>query len=255
MSSHSESEIICQCSFDKYLTSKFDSSIIEWSDGAEPPDYYLTLDDKRYAVEVTALVERIKLGLEEKPINTISDSLRRMVDEAENEAVLRGDLNGRYTVYLREPVDRFSKQRLSITQKILEYVRATKGAESFPPKVLLWQNGRTCVAIAKSASQPSIIDPFDCIEGSDGWPGDLREAACKMLQTAINEKSPKMSHLFMPKILILDGRYSLVNFDYYSSCVSEVTGLDDFSAVFVVGIEEKGYMIHSGDEWRRLYRG
>ena len=253
MTIHSKSEIICQTIFNQYLASKCTSSIIKWFDGDEPPDYYLTVNGESYAVEVTALIERINSGLGEKSINTISHSLQRMVDEAEHEADLRGDLNGRYTVYLLEPVERFAKLRVSITKKIIEYVRATKSADSLPQEVLLWQNGRTCVAIAKSASQPSMIDSFDCIEGSDGWLEELKATAYKLLQTAVNVKSRKMSHLDLPKILILDNQYLLADIDYYSACVSEVKGLDAFSVVFVVGIEGKGYMIYSSNHWRKHY--
>ena len=63
MSSHSESEIICQRSFNEYLTSRFRSTIIKWSDGDEPPDYFLTLDGEKYAIEVTALKEPINGNL------------------------------------------------------------------------------------------------------------------------------------------------------------------------------------------------
>ena len=249
MSSHSKSEIICQRSFDRYLTSRFKSSIIEWSDGAEPPDFYLTLDAKRYAVEVTALIEQIKLGPEEVSINSISNSLWRMVDEAEREAAIRGALNGCYIVYLLEPIEKLAKRKSLIIQWILDYVVATKTDESYPQKVLLRQGGISCIAITKRASQPSLIVPIDSIDGSDGWEGDLRATACKLLQTAITVKSQKMSHLALPKILVLLNHFPLVDFDYYSACVPEITGINAFSAVFVVGVEEKGYMIHSGNDW------
>lgn len=249
MSSHSKSEIICQGSFDEYLTSRFTSSIIEWSDGDEPPDYNLTLDGKRFAAEVTALIEQIKLGSEEVSIDTISKSLWRMVDEVEREATIRGALSGCYIIYLLEPIEKLSKRKNLISQRILDYVVATKTDESFPQKVLLRQGGIARIAIAKRASQPSLIAPIESIDDSDGWEGDLRATACKLLQTAITVKSQKMSHLALPKILLLLNHFPLVDFDYYSACVPEVTGLNTFSAVFVVGFEEKGYMIHSSKDW------
>lgn len=194
---------------------------------------------------MTVLDEQVEFGPKRVSINSISYPLWRMVNEAGQEATIRGTLKGYYIVHLREPVDRLSKQKESITNKILEYVRTTSMAELFPLEVLVRQNGRSCVAIEKRASQPSKIDSFDSIEGS----GDPRERSCALLQTAIIEKSRKMSHLTLPKILILLGRYPLVDFDIYSEFVPEITGLDAFCAVFVVGFEEKGYMIHSSNEW------
>ena len=47
-----EDEEICRKCFDRYLRTRLGSRILAWEEGGEPPDYYLRVDNRRFADSV-----------------------------------------------------------------------------------------------------------------------------------------------------------------------------------------------------------
>ena len=61
----SKSEELCKSCFDKYLREQLPDSNVVWEDVEqryEPPDFYLTIDNAKYAVEVTILILKADVG-------------------------------------------------------------------------------------------------------------------------------------------------------------------------------------------------
>ena len=60
-----EDEELCRSIFDVYLLTLFEREAIKWASVEkrhEPPDFYLELAGNKYAIEVTALIEKMRTG-------------------------------------------------------------------------------------------------------------------------------------------------------------------------------------------------
>jgi hypothetical protein len=75
----------------------------------EPPDYYLSLDNTKFAVEDTSLTELVSVGTSSSLSHSIiSMFFRQFVDKVESEAKAGGYLQGNYLVSFSTPIDDFS---------------------------------------------------------------------------------------------------------------------------------------------------
>lgn len=96
-------EEICKTQFEAFLKRFFTVSQIIWKEVAqqdEPPDYYLLLDDTKFAVEVTTLMEKVPVGTSTSlPCGEIRNILHQFVREVESVAKTRGYLQGNYCVF------------------------------------------------------------------------------------------------------------------------------------------------------------
>jgi hypothetical protein len=100
----SPNEEFCKAQFTTFLTTASSQTSIIWDEGANPPDYDLTIDGVKYAVEVTALMERIQVGSITLPESGIIDSLWSLVDEIEATAQKQNILTGSYVVGFLHPI-------------------------------------------------------------------------------------------------------------------------------------------------------
>jgi len=65
------SEDYCKEAFNKYLETQLPLLALSWFPvplAEEPPDYYLHIDGKKYAVEMTTLMEKRDVGISSFPI-------------------------------------------------------------------------------------------------------------------------------------------------------------------------------------------
>ncbi len=247
MHSKSEIEETCKRSFHAYLTTKLDREDVDWLDGDEPPDYYLLVRGVKYAVEVTIVMEMVKVGSTQREWANIIDSLWGLVLEVEKESSNEGTLSGFYIVSFSQPITNFAKVRASIREGLLNYVRHTQDDSSAPSEVIFEQQGQTCT-IEKSHNLSSNISVAGPI--TFGWKFDRQREACRLLQAVVTNKAHKLSQLMFPKILLLLNAYRLVDIAYYKECVPTLTSLADFHTVFIVEDEDRGYVLHtSGSDW------
>jgi hypothetical protein len=247
MHSRRESEEICKRSFDAYLATKLDPGNVSWLGGDEPPDYYLLVKGVRYAVEVTTVMEMVKVGSSQLEWANIIDSLWSLVLEVEKEAYNEGTLSGTYVVGFSSPITNLAQFRASIRERLLNYVRRTQADDSAPPEVILEQQGQECF-VQKSDNKSSQISPAGPVRF--GWKLQIQQEACRLLQAVVTNKAYKLSQVMFPKILLLLNKYRLVDSSYYKECVPTLTSLDDFHTVFIVEDEDTGYVLYtSGADW------
>jgi hypothetical protein len=136
----SSSENHCRPLFDRFLKGRQPEAEITWAyvpEPEQPPDYYLAIDGRRFAVEVTGLMPTVEVDgnfLQEVAVET---SLWRLVAEIKQSALAEGLLEGQYEVYFVRPVQDLKKLRSQIRLRITEYLRRTKLEASYPDEVVI----------------------------------------------------------------------------------------------------------------------
>src|SRR4030042_4903594 len=105
----SESEEFCKSCFDKYLRELLPDSNFIWTEveqKQEPPEFYLSVDEVKYAVEVTRLILKADVGTKDAlPIGIVRDLLRKfIIDDVETIALQNHFLSGSYLVNFSKPI-------------------------------------------------------------------------------------------------------------------------------------------------------
>ncbi len=121
-----------------------------WEEGEDPPDFYLTVESERFAVEVTNLIDEIEVNKEDAPrpsytaaevTNPIDEievngkdvsrlSYTMVVDklasEIEKESLKNGIMGGSYVLWVNGPLKDFSKHKRHIKAKALAFLEQMK---------------------------------------------------------------------------------------------------------------------------------
>lgn len=134
-------EEVCKQIFGEYLQAFFGPTEVRWIDGDDPPDFYLELTSKEFAVEVTSL---------DQPVFTVYESIKGLVDDVVEEAKRDGFLNGLYLVTHNAPFKNFRRTKPKLKTGLLEYLRDTQALSKAPEKVLHEQGGERCAIVKGS---------------------------------------------------------------------------------------------------------
>lgn len=217
-------EEFCRDEFDRWLKSQHPKALVSWQDGLEPPDFWLILNGKKYAVEVTRIVDG--------HVRTDTASLWRIVDNTENIAREVGDLSGTYVVEFSGPIKTFRNWRNALKERILEYVSRTSSVRTDAGENIE-VNYQVLCHIRKLDSQGSIIG---CIgpDNGGGWKDDIRHELRALLNATVNKKLEKLEKTNYPKVLILYDLYSFAERDLFIECVNSTNQVGQFHTVHVV---------------------
>ena len=103
-----EDEEFCKSRFSEFLANVLKTKGIEWEDGPrnEPPDYYLTINNTRFAVEVTQfqVTRDTILGTGRVLEKTYEAWCRQLVEEIEGIVISEGVLKGTYVISFDAPI-------------------------------------------------------------------------------------------------------------------------------------------------------
>lgn len=234
-------EELCRLRFDDFLKRIDNSVSILWSDGDEPPDYYLLLDSEKFAVEVTSLIELIAVGSVRLPTSAITDALWDVVKEAEAVAKARGWLNGAYIVGFSQPIENFRSVREQVKQGLLTYIQTTQVFEDAPEQLIL-DRGHQSVRVKKVHNEADVIHKVGPHQTK--WEGEVAEQICGLLEERVHIKTHKLRNISLPKILLLYDGYRFADARMYRNCIPSITGLANFHSIFVVQ-GEHDLMLHS----------
>lgn len=241
----SENEEFCRSKFDEFIRENSSIASIRWEDVAqrdEPPDYYLSLDGIKYAVEVTILMDKLKVGnLKLSPLAVIA-SLWSLVDEVEATAKRNHYLNGAYAVSFSRPIVDFSSIRDQLFDDLLAYVKATQNVSTAPEHFVLEQGAQKC-AIQKLHDQKGYIGKVGPSGGK--WEVEVAEEICTLLEERVSDKRHKLSKIIEPKVLLLYDAYHFANPEMYRSCLDSLAQLRFFNTIFVVPSNQAGWVLYS----------
>jgi hypothetical protein len=242
-------EEFCKSEFHMFLKSSIDLSSITWSDGDEPPDYYVDLSGREFAVEVTTLMENFQVDARSLSRIEIITSLWNMVDAVQEEAEAQNILRGTYTVSFSRPIENFGRHRLRIKREILEYVRSTQYLENAPEIEYLVDEIRM-VSIHKNHDKSNKIVPLGPANAK--WKSQAREEICQLINKCLSDKVHKLRNISLPKILLLRDAYHFADQEMHVDCTPQLALLPNFHTVFVIRNNEDGFVLHSEEaNWLR----
>lgn len=247
-------EEICKAQFDAFVK-QFNPSRITWEEVPkkdERPDYYLCLDNTKFAVEVTILTERFSLGTKSSglPPSKIVKELEKFVKKVENEAKAESCLEGNYLVSFSAQNENFAVAKEEIKKKLLEYIRRTRALERAPFERLASQLRPQDCGIQKWGSKPDGIFMLGPIWTK--WEDDANQTLGNLLNDRLNVKKDLLERkgIVEPKILLLLNAYGFAERQMYENLVSQLSELSYFHTVFVVLDEQTGFALHSRNrEW------
>jgi len=227
-------EEFCRDEFDRWLKGQYPKTSVSWQDGSEPPDFWLILNSKKYAVEVTRIVDEYD--------RTVTASLWRIVDNAEKMARDLGVLSGIYVINFFNQIKTFKNWRNMLKEKILEYVRRTSSLQTHPGENLAVKDQVLC-HIRKLDPKGATIGCMGPNNGG-GWTDDIQRELRKLLQTTICNKLKKLEKINCPKVLILYDLYGFAKGNLFIECVHAINQADQFHTVYVVQDKNLSYVAY-----------
>ena len=230
---------------------------IGWRDGEDPPDFYLSIGNQEFAVEVTTLEHVLDTdsGREVRML-AYSGSVDTLVREIEAEAIKQGILNGTYDTSANGPFDAFGSLRKAIMDGALDYVRRTQNLPQADYEEIVSQGVRY-FRIQKIKAEGARILPGLLSYGPGrslvAWveSDDVRLEACRLLRKALLDKKEKLKNVPLPKILLLRNAYVFAGAHVYRQCIENLQDLlRSFHSVFTV--ESEGYFLSTEeDAWHQ----
>jgi hypothetical protein len=231
----SESEEFCKDSFDTYLRKValiFSPHWEEVQQEAEPPDFFLSINSTRYAVEATMLIH--KLDVETKnhlPLRTIGDFLDKFIkNEIEQVVRSNGYLRGAYTVVFPKPIGNFNKVKGAIQRELLSYISNTQAVTKCAPRTV-YKEGRQECRIEKSHDKADKVVTSRPVISK--WEGEALDEAKQLLNDRVDEKGRRLLNISNPKILLLHNKYLFADSETYKTCISDVPSRHFFHTIFV----------------------
>ncbi|MCK4659661.1 MAG: hypothetical protein KAV82_09100 [Phycisphaerae bacterium] len=194
--------------------------------GCEPPDFWLDVNGRRFAVEVSTIrVEHEK---------TCWESLCKLVKQIESTAILAGTLSGRYHIRASAELPRPRKARKALEAAIREYVCETRTANSSPEREL-WVDGMLFGHIRKYAAENAKLHLMGGLTNTGASEHEIRDELQRLLNERISRKRKKLADCEHPTILVLYDCYWLE--DEMAGFVERIKESPDtsfFHAVFLI---------------------
>jgi hypothetical protein len=254
-----DDEELCKSVFNTYLLTLFASEEIIWTpvkQKDEPPDFYLELAGENYAVEVTSLIEKMRMGGGiALPYFSTFFPLKQLVDEVSIRARKDDCLQGGYLVVFKEPFENFGNIKSRLEEGLLDYILKTKDEASAPESTIYKKFDRVCT-ITKVHNQTNEVNTFWNRDGIniDG----MESGICHLAKKAIQEKEHLLRNISLPKIILLYdlygfGEYNLSSHRIRKRCAEALADqFRAFKAIFVIRDDKKGFVFYPEKmEWKR----
>lgn len=240
-------EEFCKRCFNSYLISMIKDKRIRWEEEInDPPDYYLCLDDKKYAVEVTIITEIIKVDSKELSHAALINSVNKFLHEVEKLCLSEGILSGLYGFSYWGPFSNFRQTKEKIKKSIIDYVHRTREDKQAPEEPIIAYGDERCSIQKLQNKKQGIIKTLGPTFVK--WEKEAQEVACKILQHAINDKVFKLRKINLPKILLLMNAYPFTfGRQTFKSCIPKISGANIFETIFIVERYDSGYVLFGKD--------
>jgi hypothetical protein len=229
-------EEFCRGEFDRWLK-HHTGAIPEWKPGDEPPDFWLTLNDVKYAVEVTRIVcqdDRKDWA-----------SLRKLAKEVSEMARNAGELSGTYLVTFEGRVAQMSKVRRSIKDRLLHYIRQTTSVETQSGQAIEVDGAVLCT-ISKLHNRGAALCPAGGVHNKAILVSDAQTKLRQLLQDSFTAKCKIPGKTDCPTVLILYDLVGLFDKDKFIECVEQIPETKLFHTIYVVEDIGAGYVAHEG---------
>ena len=237
-------EEYCKRVFDNYLRHDVLIEATHWKDVEqkdEPPDYYLTFDDKCYAVEVTILMSNLVSERINQPYAAMLKSIDKLKDKIQKQAENLRLLDGVYTILINKPIPNFKKKHDIITKEALSYMQSYFG-EKDAAELFIFSEHRIKISIKKNHTNKRYI----AINGPTliKWEGEAGDELLSIMNSAIEIKMNKLTKLKENKILLLYDGYHLASKAQFMKCVSKINSVQFFAMIYVVNADDSGFLLY-----------
>ncbi len=234
-----DAEENCILAFQHYLEDQFSVRRMLWEAGDEPPDRYMCIQDRRYAVEVSTLIASVPvLDVTKRPLPGIHAIHERLVEETERIALELGILDGAYSVcFIRSIVNRPELEG-EVSDFILDFVRRTNGDDTSEPRSFYSSNDyRPLVLVAKHHRKHArLFGTPPPIVASDV---DLHCEARRILADRVTDKIRRLQGLPSPKILLLLNATLLIDSTVLLSCPVQRVWEESIDAAMLISGENE----------------
>ncbi len=240
-----QDEVFAKEIFNSFLE-KVTIDLIIWKDGNqnEPPDFYLSIGNNEFVVEVTALMQHVKVQEQNVPILALSESLKRFVGKIEKKALEAEILNGTYYVIFDNWYGDFQEVSKKLSQDILDFILETQSAPQIAstPIEIDFVNYCSIEKTPKSGNRVQIR----MYPATGMFMEAARRETRKLLESMIVNKSKKLRELTQPKILLLIAQSYFVDAEKFSELAKDLD-LSGFHTVFLIDVydPDRSYILHS----------
>jgi hypothetical protein len=196
---------------------------------SDPPDFWISIDGVRFAVEVTSVVRRADVE---------SQALFRRLDrDIEQRAREQGVLRGTYGLWMTRRMrlpGRGTPQWSSLVQVASDFIEATQPLATAGPAPLL--EGKRCsLTIEKLSKQGEAVGHGGPVV--TGWEGEVREEIRQLMQNRVDRKRRSLEARGVrgecPRIILaLYDAYGLGDAEDAQHALLQVKGYDWFHSVF-----------------------
>lgn len=235
-----KAEEYCKNAFDTFLRLHYADNNIVWSDGDEPPDYYLELCGSMFAIEVTSILDKATLGNKKIDHLEIDKSIKRLIEDIQKDAVAEGFLKGAYIVRYK-PLSDFGKQKQAITTRIKGYLQRTQNVSAAPAEDIVGQDDLRWY-IWKVHSDKNYLTRTT----EDGkWGGEAVDELCGLLNNALEKKVKKLETISLPKILLIHDRFPWIDARKWKQYLTKLSYVDNFHTIFLVSEQSNNSILNS----------
>lgn len=238
----SKIEKFCKKTFQKFLKNNLNIKNINWEVGNEPPDYYLIINKRKYAVEVTTIMELVSLDNKKFPILTISSALYDFTKEIEQLSSEKDYLNGGYIILFKKPISNLKEYKDKIKENAINFIKETK-EENKTRIYEIFEKIEEEVSIIKLTNERNFVDIGGPVRLK--WHGEAMKEVKKILKERIITKSEKLLEIQMPKILLLLNQHLFLDLKDYKDLDVDVSYKQRFHTIFIVQNDGKGYLLYS----------
>ena len=262
-------EEFCRDSVDRFIGSNLRAFGRHWEPVAnDPPDFYLRIDDKSFAVEVTSTKVARQASLGEGTIleETYEATHMALINDLETATNEAGILKGVYVIEFDRPMDtaEFQRTRKVVQGKLQRYIEETQALESFSYDDIMCDGEKIC-RISKLGKEGNRVFVTFCDGAWTESPEEMKKAS-DLLQQAITVKKDRLLAKSRddprlkaaPKVLILLNTYAWATADpaMYWNCIPHIQSLEYFHSVFIVWSDGSCSLLHSTDQaWLSSPRG
>ncbi len=188
----------------KHLQAKGRANLL-WEPGSQPPDFFLTVDGQRFAVEVTQVMESLELGGLSITSRGAIDALQRAVAELRSAAKKVDLLRGFYHIHVCA-IPNLRACLPQIQGRVFHYLTETANRRTAEPERIYDGKRDRHWTIRKLHDVGGDLVESMSI-GDASWQAEIREELTQLLASAISIKASKPVNVSCARILLLVDAY------------------------------------------------
>lgn len=195
-------EEICRCAVDLLLREHGFQP--EWIDGTEPPDYFLTINMRRFAVEMTSIHGFTKLNRKNHTWTQLGKGLLSFGDEVCREVESKVIISGCYIINLPS-MPKLKKWRKDVVQSLVTYFEQYAYRMAEMAQEVILRPERRAITLWKVGKEGSALIVQALPTGA--FITHREDQLSDLLGTVIRTKAHKLLAVIEPCVLVVLDQY------------------------------------------------